>query len=561
MSFARIFSRQGTAAAFAVPVLLFVSAPGSPAQTERQGSYFTGGTHLSSSLPVFDSARGMLPAPIYDEDPKLVTTYWKAWELAFRHFHQPAPGSGFISDFIDAAFNANIFLWDTAFMTMFCNVAHGLIPGISSLDNFYIKQHESGEICREINRTTGRDFAEWINRERKPLFSRWGFNAAPGPVTIRFTGDHAPGPPPVLTLDALNNPVLSWAELESFAFTADTARLRAVREPLVRYYRALRKYLRQGNGLYVTDWASMDNSPRNPFLAGGGTGVDISSQMVLFARHLSAIDSLTGLGDPRAWTREADSLAGLINGRMWDPERRFYFDCSPGGERIPVKTIAAFWTLVSGVADRDQAAALEAELRNTTTFARQHPVPSCAADEPGFVPWGGYWRGGVWPSTNMMVIRGLQCYGLTALAREIAMKHIRAVAEVCAITGTIWENYAPDSVSPGRHLNGGPVVPDMVGWGGVGPILLFLEFAVGLTPDAPENVLRWDIQSNARSGCERFRFNGHVVSVVATPYHEGGKTRLSVKTDGPFTLIVTWNGSTVRIPVPRGEKDLDLPLR
>ncbi len=65
------------------------------------------------------------------------------------------PGSGFVSPFIDAAFNQNIFLWDTCFMTMFCNYAHPYVPGICSLDNFYAKQHADGEICREINRTTG----------------------------------------------------------------------------------------------------------------------------------------------------------------------------------------------------------------------------------------------------------------------------------------------------------------------------------------------------------------------------------------------------------------------
>jgi hypothetical protein len=153
--------------------LLCVLSCMTAAQTDRQGIYCTRGQHATSSFPRFKSARDLLPTPFVDEDPRLVLAYWKAWELAFRHFHQPAPGSNFVSQFIDAAFNANIFLWDTAFMTMFCNVAYGVTPGISSLDNFYVKQHETGEICREINRTTGIDFEPWTNRERKPLFSRW----------------------------------------------------------------------------------------------------------------------------------------------------------------------------------------------------------------------------------------------------------------------------------------------------------------------------------------------------------------------------------------------------
>jgi len=85
--------------------------------------------------------------------------YWKSWELAFRNFPEPATDSGYVSQFIDAAFNENIFLWDTCSMTMFCNYAHPLVPGLASLDNFYAKQHADGEICREINRSTGQDCA------------------------------------------------------------------------------------------------------------------------------------------------------------------------------------------------------------------------------------------------------------------------------------------------------------------------------------------------------------------------------------------------------------------
>jgi hypothetical protein len=67
--------------------------------------------------------------------------------------------------------------------------------------------------------------------------------------------------------------------------------------PLVKYYRALDKYLRQGNGLYITDWAGKDNSPRNDDIVGGGTAVDISAEMVMFARQLAQIAEL--IGDPQ----------------------------------------------------------------------------------------------------------------------------------------------------------------------------------------------------------------------------------------------------------------------
>lgn len=535
---------------FVVGVLCSSLAHG---QTDRQGNYFAKKSYQPSPLPGYEAVRDLLPSPVFDENPLLVETYWKAWELASRHFHEPAPGSGYVSQFIDAAFNKNIFLWDTAFMSMFCNTAYGLVPGIASLDNFYAKQHDTGEICREIDRTSGKDFEPWVNAEGKPLYSSWGFNTDEHPVTIRFRGRELPEPPPRLTLDALDNPVPAWAELESYRYTGDSARLALVREPLVHYYLALQKYLRQGNGLYVTDWASMDNSPRNPYLLSGGMGVDISAQMAMFARNLASIDSILGKTDQAArWNQEADSLSALINALLWDGERGFYFDRAPNDSLIHIKTIAAFWTLLGGVASRAQAEKLVAELRNPATFGRMHPVPSCAADESGYERLGGYWRGAVWPSTNTMVIRGLEQYGYNDLAREIALKHLTAVSDVEKETGTIWENYAPDVIAPGRHVDGALVVRDMVGWSGIGPILYFLEYGIGFTPDAPHNTLHWTIRSDQRSGCERYRFNRHVVSLVATPGPGGRTAAIAVNADAPFTLTVRYHNADTTVTLGSG---------
>jgi hypothetical protein len=99
----------------------------------------------------------------------------------------------------------------------------------------------------------------------------------------------------------------------------------------------------------------------------------------------------------------------------------------------------------------------------------------------------------------------------------------------------------------------------MVGWSGIGPILYFLEFAIGLKPDAPSNTLRWEIRSHQRSGCERFRFNGHLVSLVATPQPSKKRAHLIVKTDGPFTLIVTREGISATESIPPGTTEREFP--
>ncbi len=536
----------GAALATSQPAIAAPAAFDTPPSTP--GRYFAKKTYQPKPLPQFAETRDQLPAPVLAEHPEWVAMYWKAWELAFKNFHEPAPDSGYVSQFIDAAFNQNIFLWDTCFLTMFCNYGYPLVPGIGSLDNFYIKQHADGEICREINRQTGRDYVEWVNREGQPMFSRWGWAGVRNDPVI-YQGRAVPDPAPQLTLDALNHPIFAWAELESYRVTGNRQRLALVYDPLVHYYRALQKYLRQGNGLYMTDWASMDNSPRNPFLKGGGCAVDTSSQMALFARNLATIAGRLDKSEAaQSFTSEADELSRKINAAMWDPERRFYFDLTRDGKRAPVKTVAAFWTLIAGVASPDQVEALVAELNNPRTFKRLHRVPTLAADQTGYNPAGGYWCGAVWAPTTTMVIRGLERNEHPGLARELALNHLTVMGRVFQATGTIWENYAPDAAKPGRPAKG-----DFVGWSGIGPILYLLEFGVGLKPDAANNTLVWEVNSSREVGCERFRFNGHIVSLKAeTDAGDTGNVVVSVNSNGTFKLEIRHGGHSEICDVKSG---------
>ena len=529
------------------------------APAERYGAYFGKKSYDAKPLPKFEEMRSQLPSPVYDDNPVFVRLYWKAWELAFRNFHEPAAHSGFVSQFIDAAFNKNIFLWDSCFMTVFCNYGYPLVPGISTLDNFYAKQHEDGEICREIVRSSGVDFDEWVNHENRPLFSRWGWPSYDAPLTndrnapVIYKDRAAPAPNPKLTLDGLDHPILAWAELEHYRVTGDKSRLDEVWQPLVRYYSALRLYLRQGNGLYVTDWASMDNSPRNAYLKNGGTGIDISSEMVLFARQLGEIALILGKDiEAREYFAKADQLAAAINQKMWDENRKFYFDLMLDGKRAPVMTIAAYWTLLAGVASPGQAADLVAQLKDPATFGRLNLVPTLAANQTGYDPMGGYWRGSVWAPTDSMIIQGLEKYGYSDVAREIAMNNLELAARVYEKTGTIWENYSPDHAQQGR-----PAKADFVGWSGIGPIMYLLEYAIGLRPDARHNRLVWRIEPGARRGCERFRFNGHIVSLIAGPAHNGETIR--VQSDSAFELQTYFQGTERTFTIKVGEQDFDVP--
>ena len=145
--------------------------------------------------------------------------------------------------------------------------------------------------------------------------------------------------------------------------------------------------------------------------------------------------------------------------------------------------------------------------------------------------------------------RALERYGKNTLAREIA-EHLRKVGKVFRDTGTLWENDVPDAETPGSPAKG-----DFVGWTGIVPILYLLEYGIGLKPDALHNRLTWELASDQR-WCERFRFNGHVVSLVAQPSPVA--TTLSVTSDAGFSLRVVRTGKVREFAIQAGRNHLRL---
>lgn len=514
-----------------------------------RGMYFSKKEYSPFDLKPFEKTKERLPNPILSNNKKIIDCYWYAVRLAFKNVKRPTRESGFVSDFVDAAFNEDIFMWDTAFITMFCNLFHRFIPGICSLDNFYCKQLEDGEIPRELERESGKDFYKWVNAYDKPLYSyfhnNYGYRRLKEINNLSYEQMYKPNlgrkveKNPYLTLDNLNHPIMAWAEYVSYLQTGDIERLKLVHEPLFHYYKALWYHLRHKNNLYVTDWASMDNSPRNKYL---GCAVDTSCEMVLFARNLIDImEELLKHGlidktlyrDRKAFLEESsEATKETINGLMWDERQGFYFDLKDDGERAPVKTIAAFWTLISGVASEKQAERLAAWLEDKATFNRIHRIPVCAADEEEYDGQGGYWRGSVWAPTNTMVIYGLLKYGYHKLAKDIALNHLDNVVKVFESTDTIWENYPPDHISSGNADK-----KDFVGWSGLGPILYLIEFKIGLKADAIKEQVTWSINSEEElSGCENYWFFGKTASFYAI--NKEGKICLDIKTTDKFKLQV-----------------------
>ena len=118
---------------------------------------FIGAEPNTAPLPSFAEYKDRLPQPFWVGHEDVIDCYYKAWEIAFSNLRQPKKDTGFVSPFIDTAFNGCTFMWDSAFMLMFGKYADRIFRFQGTLDNFYAKQHRDGFICREIEEDTGRE--------------------------------------------------------------------------------------------------------------------------------------------------------------------------------------------------------------------------------------------------------------------------------------------------------------------------------------------------------------------------------------------------------------------
>jgi hypothetical protein len=408
-------------------------------------------TYTPEPLPTYDKAR--LPELVADDHPEWVTMYDFAWRLAFRNLRQPEPGSGFVSNFIDPAFNANIFMWDTVFMTMFGRYGRRVFPFIRSLDNFYAKQHDDGFICREINTYTGANVFQ--------------------PLDPRSTGPN----------------LFAWAEMEDFRHTGDIERLRRVFPSIMAYHRWMRDWRTHSDGSYWTcGWGSgMDNQTRVPnseWHHRGYTWVDATMQAALSCESLMAIAEVIQRDEFQdELSAELQQLKQLAK-KLWMSTYGFYFDRAPDGTLSRSKSIAAFWALLTSVILGEERDRLVSHLDEPVSFNRLHRIPTQAADSENYNPYGGYWLGGVWAPTNYMVLRGLSVYEADDLAYEIARNHVENVAQVFRETGTLWENYAPEYIERGK-----PAGRDFVGWTGLSAISIPIECIIGLRTQHQSMVL------------------------------------------------------------------------
>lgn len=464
-------------------------------------------------LPVFNEIKNKLPEPIWQGHSMEIEGYYKAWEIAFSNIRNPEKESAFISPFVDTAFNGNLFMWDSAFILMFGKYADKIFDFQGTINNFYALQHRDGFISRELIEKNGTD-----------RFARFD------PVS---TGPN----------------VFPWCEWEYFCMYHDKERLKEIFSPLFAYHRWLREFRTWRDGSY---WSSglgcgMDNLPRLQstyniwFSHGHMVWIDACFQQILSCDILIKIAEEIGRKqETTELAEEKNRLSDYVNTWLWDEKTAFYYDLWSNGRLSGVKTVASFWGLMTDAIPQERVERFVEHLDNAGEFKRHHRVPVLSADNEHYNPGGDYWKGSVWAPTNYMILRGLARHGYNTLVYDIACNTLKNVLDCYEKTGTFWENYAPESTNRGSSSS-----RDFVGWTGLIPISVLIEYVLGIRQERGNGKIIWRINRCERHGIKKYPFgNSEVTLLCEARKCSGEKPKVTVISQNPIAVECIWdNGS------------------
>jgi glycogen debranching enzyme len=471
-------------------------------------------------LPTYAEAKDVLPKPFWEGHNSTIECYNKAFEIAFSNLRKPKEGSGFVSNFIDTAFNGDLFMWDSVFILMFAKYGIRAFNFQNTLDNLYAKQHIDGFICRQIDESTGED-----------RFERFDATS---------TGPN----------------ILAWSEWEYYKNSKNTKRLEKVFPVLLSYHLWLKRYRTWQDGTY---WSSgwgcgMDNQPRIIgameeicFDNGHNSWCDATMQQILSANILvNMAEIINRQKDVQVLKDEIEKLSNYVNHKMWDEETKFYYDTDRDGNHIKVKSIGAFWSIISGLAKDKKLKDMIAHLQNEDEFYTKHCVASLSKDHPDFSPEGSYWLGSVWAPTNYMVLKGLELEGYEELAHKIALNHVDNVVKVFENTNTLWENYAPEEIKQGS-----PSRANFVGWTGLPPVAVLFENVFGIRSDIENNRIIWDVRLCEAHGIERYPYSdkGIINLYCDTRDSLNQKPNIKINSNIPVEVEIKWAAGSEIIKV------------
>lgn len=211
--------------------------------------------------------------------------------------------------------------------------------------------------------------------------------------------------------------------------------------------------------------SGVDNNPTIANLVDyGAESVDASAYLVREYLAMAEIAKKSGR-EKRVWEHKASNLKKRINQILWNQEDKIYYDVmnfsDKDTEPIKVKSWTCLAPLWAGIPDRRQAETMIKKfILSKNEFLSPCGLRSLSKSEllyntakRGMVyihsegrRWiVSNWQGPVWVVANWIVTHGMAKYGFVKEAMDIAKRVIKALENDIKKTGTLHENYNPET--------------------------------------------------------------------------------------------------------------------
>jgi alpha,alpha-trehalase len=223
------------------------------------------------------------------------------------------------------------------------------------------------------------------------------------------------------------------SELQNYWLDSDSASRH-------RIYKGLSRYCDHAiSHVYAEHESGWDSTSRFQDRALDFLPVDLNSCLYRYEADIARIYILLGKKrKAEKYLESAQKRKDAMDKLMWSSSEGLFFDFDHIREEAGAfKSIAAYYTLWSGLADKAQAKGLVRSLKHFEHDGGLANTQKEGLSEP-FRQWD-YPNG--WANQHYIVVKGLLDYGFVQDAHRIAKKWLDLNTDVFEVTGQFWEKY------------------------------------------------------------------------------------------------------------------------
>lgn len=207
----------------------------------------------------------------------------------------------------------------------------------------------------------------------------------------------------------------------------------------------------------LTDCESgWDFNPRTDMHQTDCVYLDLNCNLYLYEKNFAYFSEILATNEEEKWERTAENRIKLMNQYLWNGE--CFADYNFKTQRFgTVFSVAAFYPLWAGIADKEQAKSTVAMLNK---LEYRFGISTCEKNEAkGNYQWN-YPNG--WAPLQYITVSALHRYGYTEDAMRIAKKYVDTVEMNFEKTNNLWEKY--NIVTGGIDVSNEYEMPTMLGW-------------------------------------------------------------------------------------------------